>query len=237
MSTSTARQTFRALVADVAARAKAKLPECNGRVESATALVLAGDVFVSDDGSVEVGSCTDPRTMHRLAGRACTCEDSQYGRAPGSWCKHRLAHAIYTRAHQEMAARAPDVEPEVELPADFETWGDNDSEAPLPEEVEAPSPLPCPAPLPEARSSANVRLQVCGHEVQITLRDHDEAALMVRLTALIHGYGPPPPPPPPPVEPTPQCPQHGALKKSTKGQGWYCPHKVTDDTWCPSKGK
>jgi len=32
MSTSTDRQTFRALIAEIAAKAKAKLPECNGRV-------------------------------------------------------------------------------------------------------------------------------------------------------------------------------------------------------------
>ena len=30
----------------------------------------------------------------------------------------------------------------------------------------------------------------------------------------------------------PQCPQHGAKKPSTKGKGWYCPHKLADGTWC-----
>jgi hypothetical protein len=44
MSTSPDRPTFRALVADVAAKAKAKLPECNGRVDKAVSLVLQGDV-------------------------------------------------------------------------------------------------------------------------------------------------------------------------------------------------
>ena len=27
---------------------------------------------------------------------------------------------------------------------------------------------------------------------------------------------------------TPQCPKHGAMKPSTKGKGWYCPHKLAD---------
>jgi hypothetical protein len=86
-STLTPRQSFRETVAAVAAKAKATLPECNGRVESATALVLAGDVFVRDDGTVEVGSAVAPLTLHRLSGASCSCEDFQYGRAPGSWCK------------------------------------------------------------------------------------------------------------------------------------------------------
>ena len=41
----------------------------------------------------------------------------------------------------------------------------------------------------------------------------------------------------PPVDAIPQCLTHGALKKSTKGKGWYCPHRLDDDTWCPSKAK
>ena len=33
----------------------------------------------------------------------------------------------------------------------------------------------------------------------------------------------------------PQCPQHGAKKPSTKGKGWYCPHKLADGTWCKGR--
>ena len=39
--------------------------------------------------------------------------------------------------------------------------------------------------LPEAPASANVRVLVQGHECQITLRDHDEAALLTRLGAVL----------------------------------------------------
>jgi hypothetical protein len=33
----------------------------------------------------------------------------------------------------------------------------------------------------------------------------------------------------------PQCPQHGAKKPSTKGKGYYCPHKLADGTWCKGR--
>ena len=50
------RQTFRALVADVAAKAKARLPEAvDGRIERAATLVLMQDVMPQADGSILVG--------------------------------------------------------------------------------------------------------------------------------------------------------------------------------------
>jgi hypothetical protein len=45
-----ARQAFRAAVAEIAEKAKATLPECNGRVDSAVKIVLAGDVELLPDG-------------------------------------------------------------------------------------------------------------------------------------------------------------------------------------------
>ena len=58
------RTAFRATVAEVAARAKAILPEAvNGRLESAVRLVLAGEVFFCANGTVEVGSASDPTKM------------------------------------------------------------------------------------------------------------------------------------------------------------------------------
>jgi hypothetical protein len=70
-----ARLAFRAAVAEVAAKAKEKLPqETNGRVESAMKLVLAGDVFFKDDGTIEVGSASHPETVYTLAGHACDCQ-------------------------------------------------------------------------------------------------------------------------------------------------------------------
>ena len=47
----TDRQAFRAALHVVAEKAREKLPECNGRVDKAVALVLSGDVTLQADGS------------------------------------------------------------------------------------------------------------------------------------------------------------------------------------------
>ena len=44
------RAAFREAVAAIAEKARAKLPECNGRVDKAVALVLNGDVELLPDG-------------------------------------------------------------------------------------------------------------------------------------------------------------------------------------------
>jgi hypothetical protein len=94
MSTSTARTPYREVVAQVAAKAKEKLPQAvNGRIESAVKLVLAHDVRFCDDGTVEVGSASDPLKTYTLAGQACDCQDFAYGQAPDGWCQHvRFVH-------------------------------------------------------------------------------------------------------------------------------------------------
>jgi hypothetical protein len=83
------RTQYRAQVAQVAAKAREKLPQAvNGRIESAVKLVLAGDVFFCADGTVEVGSASDPAKTYTLAGQACDCQDFAYGQAPDGWCQH-----------------------------------------------------------------------------------------------------------------------------------------------------
>ena len=104
-----------------------------------------------------------------------------------------------------------------------------------------PTPEPAAvAPLGEAPASCNVYVTIGGHKVQVTLRDSDEARMLARLQVLLAQYPAPQTSAPaqtPPVDAIPQCLTHGALKKSTKGKGWYCPHRLDDDTWCPSKAK
>src|SRR5215831_6287637 len=92
MPTSSDRHTFRALVADVVARAKAILFQAvNGRVEKAVALVLQGDVEPpAADGSITVYSATDPTRRYVLIGHGCTCQDFERGQAPEGWCCHRI---------------------------------------------------------------------------------------------------------------------------------------------------
>jgi len=202
--------TFRALVADVAARAKARLPEAvNGRLEGAVKLVLAHDVTVLDDGSIEVGSCSDPLKTYRLEGTPCTCQD--FPRAPEGWCRHRIAAGIAKRVGEEWAAQAPQTG-SLGIRRD---------------------------PLPEAPASCNVYVTIGGHKVQVTLRDTDEHHMLERLRVLLAQYpaapekpGATPPQTPPPA---PVCQWHGPMKPSTKHGGWYCPAKMADGSYCKER--
>src|SRR5262245_40286347 len=100
--------TFRAIVAEVAARAKARLPQAvNGRLEGAIKLVLARDVTPQADGTIEVGSCTDPLKVYHLVGTTCECKDFTDGKAPEGWCRHRIAAGIQKRVDQVMAQQSP----------------------------------------------------------------------------------------------------------------------------------
>jgi hypothetical protein len=101
----TDRTLFRETVAQVAEKARAILPAAvNGRLEGAVKLVLAGDVEPLDDGSIQVGSCTDPTRYYRLEGQACTCTDFVQGKAPEGWCRHRIAAGIDKRVRELLAA-------------------------------------------------------------------------------------------------------------------------------------
>jgi hypothetical protein len=111
-----ARATYRSIVAEVAANAKERLPAAvNGRIESAVKLVLAHDVLFLEDGTIEVGSSSDPLKAYTLAGQACDCQDFAYGKAPDGWCQHRIAAGIAKRVGQVMAQQTepePDAAPE-----------------------------------------------------------------------------------------------------------------------------
>jgi len=84
------RTAYRAAIAQIAAKAHAKLPECRGRIDSAVKLVLLDEVTLHTDGTATVGSCTDPTKTYTVNGQ-CTCKD--FERAPGNLCKHvRFVH-------------------------------------------------------------------------------------------------------------------------------------------------
>lgn len=99
------RTAYRAALADITAKAKEKLPECNGRVEAAAALVLAGDVALVNDHTATVASQHDPAKVYQVDHGVCTCQD--YPRAPHGFCKHRLAAALARRV-RELAPGAPE---------------------------------------------------------------------------------------------------------------------------------
>jgi len=86
-----ARAAWRQAVADIAAKAKETLPECNGRVDSAVKIVLAGDVELLADGTAKVASQSNGTTKYFVVNGACSCPD--FAKAPSNWCKHvRFVH-------------------------------------------------------------------------------------------------------------------------------------------------
>src|SRR5213594_2515817 len=81
-----ARAAWREAVAEIAAKAKETLPECNGRVDSAVKIVLAGDVELQADGTARVASQTNGTTKYFVVNGECECKD--FPKAPSGWCKH-----------------------------------------------------------------------------------------------------------------------------------------------------
>src|SRR5262245_426010 len=98
-----ARQAWRQAVAEIADKAKAKLPECSGRVDSAVKIVLAGDVELLADGTAKVASQSNGTAAYHVVNGECPCKD--FPKAPHSFCKHRLSVAIARRAQELIKAR------------------------------------------------------------------------------------------------------------------------------------
>ena len=83
-----ARKGWREAVAEIAEKARTKLPECSGRVDSAVKIVLAGDVELQADGTAKVASQSNSQTLYHVANGVCSCQD--FAKAPHSFCKHRV---------------------------------------------------------------------------------------------------------------------------------------------------
>src|SRR6266849_2629721 len=205
------RAMWREAVNTVAERAKATLPECNGRVDKAVALVLNGDVDMLGDGTARVASQSNGETVYHIVNGHCDCKD--YPKAYEGWCKHRLAHAIAKRAYPLAKAKLA---------------AGNGQATPTSQPAPAQPPAPT-APLPEAPASVNVHLELAGRQVQLTLRDSDESRLLARLDAVLQRF----PLVVTPTDDTPRCPTHGVvmtLHHGKDGSTWYS-HK-TADGWC-----
>jgi hypothetical protein len=196
-------------VAAIAEKAKAKLPECNGRVDKAVAIVLNGDVELLPDGTAKVASQSNGTTAYHVVNGHCDCRD--YEKAPHNLCKHRLSAAIARRAQELTRAK-------LDTPA---------ASQPPPARPDALT-----APLPEAPVSITLKATLHGHEVLVTLRGVDFASVKAQVEDASQwlqaqrGHT---------ADTTPQCPKHGAMTPSTKGKGWYCPHKLADGSWCKGK--
>ena len=108
------RATWREAVAAIADKAKAKLPECNGRVDKAVALVLNGDVELLPDGTAKVASQSNGSMVYHVVNGHCDCRD--YEKAPHNLCKHRLSTAIARRAQELTKAKLADTNGHTEPP-------------------------------------------------------------------------------------------------------------------------
>jgi hypothetical protein len=232
-----ARAAWRQAVADIAAKARAKLPECNGRVDAAVKLVLAGDVELLADGTAQVASQSHGTTAYHLVNGQCDCRD--YAKAPHNFCKHRLSVAIARRAQELTRAQlgvpattaaqagqsAGDMPPEPSPTPDATTGHPGASQA-----------MTIP-PLPEAPASVNVYLELGGRQVQLTLRGTDERAVLARLEAVLQRFPvPAKPAPTAAAEPEHSCPLHHTpmtYQENARG-GWWS-HALADGGWCKGK--
>src|SRR5262249_25434961 len=110
-----ARKAWRQAVAEIADKAKAKLPECSGRVDSAVKIVLAGDVELLADGTAKVASQSNGTTAYHVVNGHCDCRD--YEKAPHQFCKHRLSAAIARRAQELVKAKLEGTHGQAEAPS------------------------------------------------------------------------------------------------------------------------
>jgi hypothetical protein len=202
---SRSRAAWREAVAAIAAKAHDKLPECNGRVDSAVKIVLAGDVELLADGTARVASQSNGTTTYHIVNGHCDCKD--FPKAPHGFCKHRLSAAIARRA-QQLVNATPASQPMPAQPA---------------------------APLPEAPASVNVHLELAGRQVQLTLRDSDEGRLLARLDAVLQRFPLMVKPTDTQARPEGWCAKHGIqmVHNQRDGRSWWS-HK-TAEGWCKGR--
>src|SRR5207245_2088090 len=98
-----ARQAWREAVAEIAAKAKQTLPECNGRVDKAVAIVLNGDVELLEGGTAKVASQSNGTIQYFVVNGTCECKD--FPKAPSGWCKHRIAAGLAKRVAARVRAQ------------------------------------------------------------------------------------------------------------------------------------
>jgi hypothetical protein len=81
-----------ATIRDRVVKGQALHPELAGRMERAAMLVVLRRVEKNDDGSWRVESERERGHFYRVTPDGCECPDVP--RAPGGYCKHRLAVAL-----------------------------------------------------------------------------------------------------------------------------------------------
>jgi hypothetical protein len=220
-----ARKAWREAVAAIAVKAKATLPQCNGRVDSAVKIVLAGDVELLPDGTAQVASQSNGTTAYFVVNGACECKD--FPKAPSGWCKHRIAAGLHKRASALVNAKLDaGTNGHVEPPSQ-----------PTPAQPQA-SPAPPTTPLPEAPVSITLKATLNGHDVLVTLRGTDFASVKVQVeqaSEWLKVQAPAQSPTQTPENPEGWCSKHGVqMRQNHKdGRSWWS-HQ-TADGWCKGK--
>jgi hypothetical protein len=212
-------------VAEIADKAKAKLPECSGRVDSAVKIVLAGDVELLADGTAKVASQSNGTTAYHVVNGHCDCRD--YDKAPHQFCKHRLAAAIARRAQELVKAKLADTNGQVDAVPQ-----------PTPAQSEAPA-----MPLPEAPVSITLKASLHGHEVMVTLRGTDFASVKAQVEQASDWLKVQAPAQPPtqstgqadPSHKSGWCAKHGVQMRHNhkEGRSWWS--HWTPEGWCKGK--
>jgi hypothetical protein len=217
-----ARTAWREVVAEIAEKAKATLPQCNGRVDKAVAIVLNHDVELLEDGKAKVASQSNGQVVYHVVNGECSCKD--FPKAPSGWCKHRIAAGMQKRA-QALVQR--------------QLGGATNGQAEPPSQPQpAPqdtAPAVPNAPLPEAPASCNVYVTLAGRKVQVTLRDSDEQRMLARLDALLQRFPVEAEPEGEPAQPEGWCRKHDVpmTQNHKDGRSWWS-HK-TAAGWCKGK--
>ena len=189
----TARTIFRESIAEVADSIKATLPNSHGRIEKAITIVLQDDVLPFEDGHRFAVGSQSDTELYYVLDDECSCPDSD--RAPDGYCKHVISTWLYRRGTALATERMRVLN----------------------------TPYSSTQSLPEAPASANVYLMIQGRKVQLTLRDHDENALLARMELLLTRF--PDETPESDTKPVGWCPIHDCqMRRSKQGNGWY--HKA-----------
>src|SRR5262245_25093081 len=156
-----ARKIWRDAVAEIGERAKQTLPQCNGRVDAATRIVLGGDVELLPDGTAKVASQSNGTTKYFIVNGECSCKD--YAKAPSHWCKHRIAAGLAKRASALTKQRLEQLDA-----------ASNGTTTPTPEQATTEAPVAVPPeepvatpilPLPEAPASVNFHTTIAGRQI------------------------------------------------------------------------
>jgi hypothetical protein len=229
--------TFLETLTYEAGRLQAARPEKAEAIGEAKQAIVDGHVVDKGSGNGQVLS-RDGATWYGV-GNQCTCPAGQFGQQD---CRHLRAWRLYEFVRRRLAAQTPQEPQEpappspavVSAPEPAPVQGDN-CHLETPSQPEVIGASPNNQPLPEAPASVNCQMTIGGRQVQLTLRDTDEARLLARLQTVLAQY-PLPQPVPTQGQGKDWCVVHQcAMKETTKdGHSWFS-YRRADGQWCKGR--